>query len=660
MTTQPHTPLLTFTVGSFFCGLGGKTLGALAARMQEFGVKAEFRSVGGIDFDLDACRDFEYLTKSPALKADIATMTPEELRAFMGDEAPDVVIGSPPCKGFSSLLGSKKSQEPKYQKLNKLVLDWLELLLDTWSANPPGLILLENVPRIQTRGKKLLKKVRTLLAKHGYVFHEDVYDCGEFGGLAQHRQRYLMVARRPSRVGHFLYEPRRLPVRGCGEIIGPLPLPGEPKGGLLHALPKISWINWVRLALIPPGGDWQDLPKPVEPQADNSEKHAAKYRVLQFETPATTVVAETRLGSGGPSVADPRISTTRYQNNWHVESWSEGARTVTGTTDIQAGAPSVGDARISATGYPHTYGVLDWEFPSHTVKSGISPGTGPVCVADPRIPVEGTRHNNVFVVRDWGGSVGAINGGAGPSSGAESVADARLAPEERWYAGVMGVLGVGFPAPTVSGSAGATTGSYSIADPRLTCTPRATSRVLGVLSFHDPSLAVTGAAQIDNGDPRVPGNPTLAVRWYARFEAKKAPPFVPVLPTVDGTWHRPLTTLELAALQGLPTEVDGKPLTLAGKSQEGWRQRIGNAVPPPAAQAICEQMLRTLVCARLERFVLSGAGGVWVERYHEALHAVRTQRRRPTIDTVPSTKTQVRRADAETQVRVAVRQGMLQ
>jgi hypothetical protein len=37
----------------------------------------------------------------------------------------------------------------------------------------------------------------------------------------------------------------------------------------------------------------------------------------------------------------------------------------------------------------------------------------------------------------------------------------------------------------------------------------------------------------------------------------------------DGTWHRPLTTLELAALQGFPTTLpDGAPLVLAGRSQE--------------------------------------------------------------------------------------------
>lgn len=64
---------------------------------------------------------------------------------------------------------------------------------------------------------------------------------------------------------------------------------------------------------------------------------------------------------------------------------------------------------------------------------------------------------------------------------------------------------------------------------------------------------------------------------------------------LDGTWHRPFTTLELAALQGM---VDlEETLELHGTSDSAWRERIGNAVPPPAAQAIAGVMGRTLLLA---------------------------------------------------------------
>src|SRR5207253_2324160 len=85
---------------------------------------------------------------------------------------------------------------------------------------------------------------------------------------------------------------------------------------------------------------------------------------------------------------------------------------------------------------------------------------------------------------------------------------------------------------------------------------------------------------------------------------------VAIIRALDGTWHRPFTTLELAALQSLiePEEY----LELDGLSDQAWRERIGNAVPPDAARAIAEVMGTTLLLAEAgEKFRLS-ATPVWV------------------------------------------------
>jgi site-specific DNA-cytosine methylase len=120
------------------------------------------------------------------------------------------------------------------------------------------------------------------------------------------------------------------------------------------------------------------------------------------------------------------------------------------------------------------------------------------------------------------------------------------------------------------------------------------------MSWDDAAKTITGSARFDNGT-------------FAVADPRKPPERLPLIVAADGTWHRPLTTLELAALQGFPTIIDGKPLVLSGSSQSAWRERIGNAVPPPTAQAIAEQMLVTLAQADLEAFTLSTSGAVWVE-----------------------------------------------
>ena len=94
-------------------------------------------------------------------------------------------------------------------------------------------------------------------------------------------------------------------------------------------------------------------------------------------------------------------------------------------------------------------------------------------------------------------------------------------------------------------------------------------------------------------------------------------------PADDGTWHRPFTTLELAALQGLldPEE----HLQLQGESDSDHRMRIGNAVPPPAAQAIAGVMGTALLLSWSgETFVLSNLP-VWVRPLVAALQAGKSE-----------------------------------
>lgn len=117
----------------------------------------------------------------------------------------------------------------------------------------------------------------------------------------------------------------------------------------------------------------------------------------------------------------------------------------------------------------------------------------------------------------------------------------------------------------------------------------------------EASGTVVGHACHDNGRFSV-ADP----RWPASV------PF-PVIISLDGTWHRPLTTLECAALQSFPVMVDGQPLTLDGKSNSAWRVRIGDAVPPDGAKPIAMQMLLTLLHADAGSFVLSSGGAVWVD-----------------------------------------------
>jgi site-specific DNA-cytosine methylase len=122
------------------------------------------------------------------------------------------------------------------------------------------------------------------------------------------------------------------------------------------------------------------------------------------------------------------------------------------------------------------------------------------------------------------------------------------------------------------------------------------------MKWDEPSVTVTGSADVHAGcaavaDPRIPDDNDNGIF---------------VIVALDGTWHRPLTALENAAIQSFPVVLpDGRPLVLAGKSDAAWRDRIGNAVPPDAAQAMAEAILDSLLAAKAGEWAL-GCTGIWV------------------------------------------------
>lgn len=599
----------TFSAGFLFAGLGAGALGFLDAAARLGPDSAGFINLGGVDLEPEACADFSTLTGAPCTQADLATMQPAELRAAWGDEPPDCVFLSPPCKGFSRLLGRQAAAQEKYQALNRLVLQGINLILSTWSRGP-AVIVLENVPGIATRGEELLGQVRSLLAGDGYVFHGGNHDCGEVGGLAQHRRRYLLVARDPQRVPGYIYRPPKRRVRGCGEVIGRLPLPEDPDAGAMHVLPGISWLNWCRLAMIPPGGDWRDLPSAHQTQRENPDAHRNKHRVSRWETAAGAVTGASRPGSGAPSVADPRLAHSPWNGTMGVQAWDDAAKAVRGVSTIRNGPAAVSDPRLalgqtgrnagSFKGRPGLFGVAGWHEALRTVtgSASVSGSNGVAAVADPRLtsPVRpGQERREVFGrhgVGEWGEPVGVVAGSG--SNGVTGVADPRLALGCQPRNGAYGVMPWGEAAGAVTGYCAIDNRPASLADPRL-----------GVIADR----------------PVPPGYGWLdlaAALEYVDGRARPAKDRTPViLSPTDGTWHRPLTTLELAALQGIPEVVAGRPLELAGRSVQRHRERIGNAVPVGAARAIANSVLTALLAGRTGWFLMPSGGDVWVRRDDE-------------------------------------------
>ncbi|HHO8031103.1 TPA: DNA cytosine methyltransferase [Pseudomonas aeruginosa] len=617
----------------FCCGLGGGAAGFNRARPRVGNVEAEWVCLGGIDVDPAGLRDFERLAGVPGTLLDLFTRdqyvrfhgkeppagwreaTPEDIRRAAGGRRPDAVFISSPCKGASGLLSEKMSLTPKYQALNELTLRCIWLMGEAWADDPVPLIVFENVPRLASRGRHLLDQINSLLGGFGYAVAETTHDCGELGGLAQSRKRFLLVARHTEKVPPFLYEPEKKSLRAVGDILGRMPLPGDiDAAGPMHRIPSLHWKTWVRLALVEAGSDWRSLNKLaiedgyLRDLVIVPEYHRGVLGVNHWGDSCGVVAGASRPMNGRFSVADPRAPANALQyQQYGVRRWTDTSGAIIGVKSPGQGTYSVADPRGQSFG---KYPVTDWDGPSGTVIAASTTGQGAFAVADPR--PGGVRHNNVFRVVSMGSHAGTVTGGHSPSSGGQAVADPRY---HNWHPGAssrkLHVGEWGSATGTVTGSQQVASGALSIADPRAFDRQPGDAWVggghYGVMGWDQVSGAVSASARYDNGrwsvaDPRMPAaNDRLTC----------------IIQSLDGTWHRPFTTLELAALQSL---VDPEEqLILDGLSDSDWRERIGNAVPPAAAEAIAGVMGTTLLLAEAgETFMLSNTP-IWVRPVAVAL-----------------------------------------
>lgn len=537
-----------------FCGLGGGAKGFNRGHARVGKTTARFRCIGGVDNDVSAIKDFARLAGVEGTCLDLFSReqyvafhgheppprwreaTPQDLHAAAGHERPHIIFLSAPCKGFSGLLAENISKSDRYQSLNALTLRGIWLALEAWKHDPTELFVFENVPRIMTRGRKLLDRIGDLLRNYGYAVAETTHDCGELGGLSQSRKRFLLVARHMEKVPPFLYEPEKRSLRSIGTLLSRMPLPGDIEtAGPMHRVPTLQWKTWVRLAFVEAGSDWRSLNK-----LNVHDGYLSDYLLMP---------------------------ESRWDNSlqYGVKRWNDVSGTIAARSHPANGRFSVADPRID--GHPRSVqmGVRPWSEPSPVVTGKMMVGGGPHSVADPRLQ-GAPRFNTTYRIVPWERASPAVAGPGGPASGL-SVADPR-------------------PVAFRNGKESYHTGGH-----------------YGVVPWNAPSYGITANGQHDNGfwslaDPRVDQLPPPEQKLTTIIRA------------LDGTWHRPFTTLELAALQSLldPEE----HLELEGLSDADWRERIGNAVPPKAAEAIANVMGTTLLLAWSGATFTLGSTPIWV------------------------------------------------
>ncbi|MEN9868396.1 MAG: hypothetical protein RL748_3986 [Pseudomonadota bacterium] len=185
MTTPVPQPR-QLTVIDLFSGAGGFSL---AARRCGLNVLA------AVEFDKDACQTYrdniinKSINKPQLFEKDILKLEAGKFREELKLEprALDILIGGPPCQGFSThRINDKGIDDPR----NQLLLRYFDFVKEL----RPKLFLVENVPGLLwKRHAAYLEKFQEIAKENGYTVMAPVRLNAKDYGVPQHRARVFIL-----------------------------------------------------------------------------------------------------------------------------------------------------------------------------------------------------------------------------------------------------------------------------------------------------------------------------------------------------------------------------------------------------------------------------------------------------------------------------------
>lgn len=246
-----------------FCGCGGLSLGF---------EKAGFNILLGIDAWEDAIATFNYNHKnSKGLCADLSTLNPKDIVSQLDGKSVDVIIGGPPCQGFS--VAGKRIVDDERNKLYKNFVRFVEFF-------KPKAFMMENVPNILSIGGGI---VRDAIVKDfsdlGYKVVYKILTASDYG-VPQNRRRTFFVGFMNGNEFTFPLPTVKQKVTSK-EAISDLPVETVLDGEKYPIAPQSNYQKLMRknanglynhrvtvhteqtkriIAMVPDGGNYKDLP----------------------------------------------------------------------------------------------------------------------------------------------------------------------------------------------------------------------------------------------------------------------------------------------------------------------------------------------------------------------------------------------------------------
>ena len=276
-----------YTFIDLFSGCGGLSLGF---------EMAGYKSLLAIDNWQDALDTYKHNNPNArTLCGDLSEINPEDIRREYNIDRVSVIIGGPPCQGFS--IAGKRIIDDERNKLYKSFVSFVRCFM-------PDAFVMENVPNILSIGGGAVKEsIIKDFSELGYNVTYKVLLASDYG-VPQNRRRAVFVGLKN---GEYIFPlPTITNAVTTEEALSDLPDGSVTDGEVYPLLAQSAYQQFIRqgcatlynhqatihteqttriISMVPDGGNYKDLPKELQ----QSRKAHIAWTQLNSKKPSITI-----------------------------------------------------------------------------------------------------------------------------------------------------------------------------------------------------------------------------------------------------------------------------------------------------------------------------------------------------------------------------------
>ena len=243
-----------------FAGAGGMSLGF---------DNAEFENILAVEYDKCFAETYSFNFPKHNLKVtDIKNINNDEIKKIIGNKKVDVIIGGPPCQGFS--IAGKIGRNFIDDERNQLFKEFVRFV----EVVKPRIFVMENVAALKTHNKgKTIEEIIEEFKKIGYIVKCDVLNAVDYGVPQQRRRIFVIGTLGKENKFNF-------PRKSTKQITIKEALKGLPKlkSGETSDIPNHNAMNHSKqmlekMSYVKDGGDRNDIPEDIRPKSGDIRKY---------------------------------------------------------------------------------------------------------------------------------------------------------------------------------------------------------------------------------------------------------------------------------------------------------------------------------------------------------------------------------------------------